>query len=227
MVYDIDLTGVSSREELHERLKRILALPDWYGGNLDALRDLLGEGGGERELRFHNASRADESMSGCFAALRRMLADTAAETPGLAVLWEDGAAAESPILARAERLRNDETRPYNCAQAVLIPFAEAAGLDGETACRLAANFGAGMKRASVCGAVTGGLMALGLLGVEDGPTIAEYHRRLRHAHDGCLDCADLLRRDRERGGDKKTHCDGMVYECAALAEELARRAGKL
>ncbi len=134
---------------------------------------------------------------------------------------------KSPILARAEALREDEARHYNCAQAVLVPFAAAAGMDKDTAYRLASNFGAGMKRASVCGAVTGGLMALGLLGVDDGPTVAEYHRRLREAHENCLDCADLLRMDKARGGDKKTHCDGMVYECAALAEELARRAGKL
>ena len=227
MRYDVDLAGVADRAELHERLRRALSLPDYYGNNLDALRDVLTEGGGERELCFRNADRAGEGMADYLAALRRMCADAAEQTPGLSVTWEDGGGGESPYLAHAARLRDETARHYNCAQSVLVPFAEAAGLDEETAYRLAANFGAGMKRASVCGAVTGGLMALGLLGVDDGPTIAEYHRRLREAHGGCLDCADLLRLDKERGGDKKTHCDGMVLECAALAEELARRAGKL
>lgn len=134
---------------------------------------------------------------------------------------------KSPYVLRTEELRADTSRHYNCAQSVLIPFAEKAGLDAEQAFALASNFGAGMKRASVCGAITGGLMALGLLGVEDGPTIAEYHRRLRQAHDGMLDCADLLRREKERGGEKKAHCDNMVIECVKLVEELLRERGIL
>ncbi len=128
-------------------------------------------------------------------------------------------------LARARALREDSSRHYNCAQSVLIPFAAEAGLDEEAAFRLAANFGSGMKRASVCGAVTGGLMALGLFGVDDGPAVSAYHSRLRAAHDGMLDCADLLRAERERGGEKKTHCDGMVFECVALVEEILRERG--
>lgn len=134
---------------------------------------------------------------------------------------------KSPYVLRTEELRADTTRHYNCAQSVLIPFAEKAGLDAEKAYALASNFGAGMKRASVCGAITGGLMALGLLGVEDGATIAEYHRRLRQAHDGMLDCADLLRREKELGGEKKAHCDNMVIECVQLVEELLRERGIL
>ena len=223
MTYVLDLEGLASREELHGLLRRTLDLPEWYGANLDALADVLSEGGTDRRLLFFGADRTDPALGGYIASLRRMLAEVSGRTPGLSVAWED----ESPCLACAYRLRNDPSVHYNCAQAALVPFAEAAGLDPETAYRLAANFGGGMKRASVCGAVTGGLMALGLLGVEDGPAVAEYHRRLKAAHSGCLDCADLLRMDRERGGDKKTHCDGMVYECCALAEELVRRAGKL
>lgn len=226
MRYEIDLTGVASKQTLHERLRQALPLPAWYGNNLDALHDALGELPGPAEIIFRNAGGADPSMAGYIASLRRLGVDLMLERPR-EITFRWFGPGKSPYLVRAEALRADETRHYNCAQSVLVPFAAAAGLDEEAAYRLAANFGGGMKRASVCGAVTGGLMALGLLGVEDGPTIAEYHRRLRQAHEGMLDCADLLRLDRERGGDKKTHCDGMVYECVALAEELARRAGKI
>lgn len=223
MRYEIDLSGVTGREELHGRLREALPLPAWYGNNLDALHDVLTESGGTWELVFRNADRADESAAAYLSTLRRVCEDAASQTPGLTVAWEE----KSPYIARAEELRADTERRYNCAQSVLIPFAAAAGIDEDTACRMAANFGAGMKRASVCGAITGGLMALGLLGVEDGSAIAEYHRRLRQAHAGMLDCADLLRANQEQGGDKKSHCDDMVYECTALAEELARRAGKI
>lgn len=226
MTYAIDLTGVSGKKELHERLRRALPLPEWYGNNLDALHDALGELPGPAEIVFRNAAGADPAMADYIAALRRLGVDIMLERPReITVRWFGPG--KSPYLARAEALRADTSRHYNCAQSVLVPFADAAGLDEETAFRLTANFGAGMKRASVCGAITGGLMALGLLGVEDGPTVAEYHRRLRQVHDGLLDCADLLRVNQEQGGNKKTHCDGMVYECVALVEELARRAGKL
>lgn len=133
----------------------------------------------------------------------------------------------SEYMERVRALRADESRHYNCAQSVLTPFAPAGGLDGETACRLAANFGAGMKRGAACGAVTGGLMTLGLFGLDDAATVGTYYRRLREAHGGCLDCAELLQINKEQGGDRKAHCDGMVLECAALVEELLRQAGKL
>ena len=222
MTYEIDLTGVSGREELHARLRAALPLPEWYGNNLDALHDALGDLPAPLELIFRNAAGADPAMADYIAVLRRLGVDLMLERPReITVRWMGPG--KSPYLARAEALRGDAARHYNCAQSVLIPFAGAAGLDEEQACALAANFGAGMKRASVCGAITGGLMALGLLGVEDGPTVAEYHRRLRESHNGLLDCADLLRVNKEQGGDKKAHCDDMVYECIALVEELARR----
>ena len=178
----IDLRGLASREALHALLRERLSLPDWYGNNLDALRDVLSETA-PRELIVKNADAADEGLRDYLAALRRMLADTADETPGLAVRWEENTS--DSLADRAQALRDDPAVHYNCAQGVLVPFAEAAGLDPETAYRLAANFGGGMKRASVCGAVNGGLMALGLLGVEDGPTVAEYHRRLKAAVPVC------------------------------------------
>lgn len=128
----------------------------------------------------------------------------------------------SKLLDRSRELRADQTKHYNCAQGVLIPFAEAKGIDVDTAYQIAGNFGAGMKRAATCGAVTGALMALGLYGIEDPAVISEFYRRLKENHQGCLDCADLLRINRENGGSKKTHCDNMVYECVSLVEEIIK-----
>jgi C_GCAxxG_C_C family probable redox protein len=52
---------------------------------------------------------------------------------------------------------------YNCAQAILYAFGPDLGLDGETALKVATGLGAGMgRRGEVCGAVTGGILALGL-----------------------------------------------------------------
>ena len=128
---------------------------------------------------------------------------------------------------RAVELRAIIEPHYNCAQSVFLPFAEDAGLTEEMAYKVAANFGAGMKRASVCGAVTGGLMVLGLYGVNDAAVIAQYHNRLKEAHEGALDCDQLLIIAKEKGQEKKPHCDDMVYECVNLMEEILKEQGKL
>lgn len=52
---------------------------------------------------------------------------------------------------------------YNCAQAVLFAFAPDLGLDPDVALRLACGFGGGIaRRQEVCGAVSGGVIALGV-----------------------------------------------------------------
>lgn len=134
----------------------------------------------------------------------------------------------SKILERAKELRAITERHYNCAQSVFLPFAEAKGVDSELANSFAANFGAGMKRGGTCGAITGGLMVLGLYGVEDPETIRTYHQRLMANHDRMMDCKDLLSVWHKAGNkDRKPHCDAMVYECVELCEELLREKGLL
>ena len=57
-----------------------------------------------------------------------------------------------------------------CAQHVFGEFAPQLGLDRETALKIAALFGSGMFEGASCGAVVGGLMAIGLgFGQGDNP----------------------------------------------------------
>ncbi len=52
---------------------------------------------------------------------------------------------------------------YNCAQSILYAFGPELGLDSEMALKVATGLGAGMgRRGEVCGAVTGGILALSL-----------------------------------------------------------------
>jgi len=52
---------------------------------------------------------------------------------------------------------------YNCAQAVLDAFRDEAALDADLALKIATGLGAGMgRKQEVCGAVTGGILVLGL-----------------------------------------------------------------
>ena len=130
-------------------------------------------------------------------------------------------------LERCKELRADASRHYGCSQAVFIPFAEQYSLDHETANAISANFRAGMLTGQTCGAVTGALMALGLAGASSKAAM-ELQSRVRAAHDGDLDCKTLLDKYHAKGNaNRKPHCDGMCFECAALVEELLAREGKL
>jgi C_GCAxxG_C_C family probable redox protein len=131
----------------------------------------------------------------------------------------------SKYLEKAVALRQSVSPVYNCAQAVVIPFAKEAGLSEDMASKLSSNFGAGMKRAATCGSIAGGLIVLGMFGVDDAQTINEYYTRLKDNHQQYLDCANLLRINKEQGGEKKPHCDGMVFECVQLLEEILQKKG--
>ena len=130
-------------------------------------------------------------------------------------------------IEKAKELRAIITPHYNCAQAVVIPFAQEAGLTDEQAYNIARNFGAGMKMGSVCGGITGGLMVLGLFGVDDPATIKAYYKHFTDHHDGLLNCKDLLAVSAKKGEVKKTHCDGMVYEAIMAVETILKEKGKI
>ena len=130
----------------------------------------------------------------------------------------------SRYLDRAKELRAIITPHYNCGQSVILPFAVDMGLSEEQAIGIAANFGGGLKRASACGAITGGLVVLGMFGIDDP---SGYYRALRENHEGMLDCADLLRKNKELGGERKPHCDALVFECVTLVEKILREIGKI
>ncbi len=51
---------------------------------------------------------------------------------------------------------------YVCSQAVFAAFSPDFGLEKETALKIGACFGSGMRKGEVCGACTGALMVLGL-----------------------------------------------------------------
>ena len=130
----------------------------------------------------------------------------------------------STYLDRAKELRAIEEPHYNCAQAVLIPFAEQAGLQADQAYRLAQAFGGGMCSGSVCGAVTGALMALGVLGIATDEAVAELTGRMAVRHGNTTLCAELLQANADAGREKRPFCDALVFEAVALVEEqLAKR----
>ena len=122
-------------------------------------------------------------------------------------------------LEQARALRAETAVHYNCAQSVLVPFARQLGLTEEQAFALGAHFGSGMRHGSTCGALSGALMVLGLLGFGE----EQAHALLRdfRARHGALDCAHLLKAAQEQGVARKDHCDGLVLEMVAWLDNLA------
>ena len=131
----------------------------------------------------------------------------------------------SIYLDRAKTLRATVTPHYNCAQSVLLPFAEECGITRDEALRVAANLGGGMRIAATCGAFVGAALALGLCGVDDPAVIAGLAAAIKANHHGALDCATLLRINREAGFEKKPHCDAMVFEVVGHVERILRERG--
>lgn len=116
---------------------------------------------------------------------------------------------------------------YNCAQAVVAGCSDITGLDEKTSLAIAGAFGGGMRRKSVCGAVTGALMTLSLAfpftDVRDAAAkdriaevTLEFQRRFAEKY-GPLDCAELI-----EGVDnhRETVCKDLVSGAAEIVEDL-------
>ena len=112
---------------------------------------------------------------------------------------------------RAAQLRAATDIHYNCAQTVVLTYAEECGITPEKALQVSAHFGSGMKMAATCGAITGALMVIGMLGGGDDKYRA-FMSLMRAGHDGMTDCSALLKKNAETGKTKKEHCDAMVFE---------------
>ena len=93
---------------------------------------------------------------------------------------------------------------YNCAQSVYCAYCDRTGMDLAVSARLSSSFGAGLGRLrEVCGAVSGAMLAFGVLCGYDDPAdptakarhyarVQEFARRFTAAH-GTILCRELLR----------------------------------
>jgi C_GCAxxG_C_C family probable redox protein len=122
-------------------------------------------------------------------------------------------------------------RKINCAQTTLIAFSGELGLDVKNALNITQAFGGGMRMGSVCGAVTGAYMALGLAHPASGENprestdktsalAAEFNRKFRELH-GSLSCAELLGYNLTKPEESATAREKGVFNtvCPALVRD--------
>ena len=132
---------------------------------------------------------------------------------------------------------------FSCSQSVFSAFAEAEGINLDLALSISTSFGAGMARlGDTCGAVTGGMMVLGLkFGriVADDAEAKEKNYRLVHEfveefnkRFEKTDCRDLLgfepgspeasQRFKD-DSELEKRCSGFVREATEILEEIIAR----
>ena len=139
---------------------------------------------------------------------------------------------------RAELAVSRFKEGYNCAQAVFSVFAEELGFSCDQAMKVANGFGGGLARqGDTCGAVTGAMMAVGLVQGSAMPDEAAKQRvyasiwglmadfRARH---GSTVCRDLLGCDLATAeGREKAHSSGITKtlcpELVASAVEIIEK----
>lgn len=106
-------------------------------------------------------------------------------------------------MSKSEIAQANFLKGYTCAQSVLLAFSDLTGLDEMTCARLAAGFGGGVcGRREMCGAISGMLMAAGLILGSDAPMPADekkacYARMNRmvqmfETKNGTIICRELL-----------------------------------
>jgi C_GCAxxG_C_C family probable redox protein len=137
---------------------------------------------------------------------------------------------------------NMAARKANCAQSMLTAFSEDFGLNIDTAYSIAQGFGGGMHINSVCGAVTGAYMVLGLANPisKDNPRQsmekvnalqAEFNRKFKELHDS-LNCTGLLgydvsipeqAKEAREAGVITTKCPDFVRDAAKIVDNLIKK----
>ena len=81
----IDGRSLTSRDQLHAQLREELELPDWYGGNLDALADCLSDLSVPVTLTVTNTRALEERFGLWASSLQKLLRRAECETPCLTV----------------------------------------------------------------------------------------------------------------------------------------------
>ena len=88
MRYEIDLDNVTTKMQFHEKIRATIPCPDYYGGNLDALYDVLTEISGPVEIVFLNFREFTHQLPGFGEVVEHLCADAQAENPELLIVLE-------------------------------------------------------------------------------------------------------------------------------------------
>lgn len=111
---------------------------------------------------------------------------------------------------------------FNCAQSVLLACNEYTGLDDNTALAISAGFGGGLRSGEVCGAISGAVMALGLVfpftDAEDAEAKAKIAELAKNCVSKCKEEYPCVRCVELKAND--VNCGQIIGRMAEIAEEM-------
>ena len=118
-------------------------------------------------------------------------------------------------------IREDAVRFHqqgcNCAQSVLASCGKYTGLEQDMALAVAAGFGGGVRSGEICGAISGAVMAIGLV-EQDKHKVAALARACVESFRqqfGCVRCLELKQ--------NRVSCDALIEYGAQYIEDLMKQ----
>ena len=105
----------------------------------------------------------------------------------------------------------------NCAQSVLSACGKYTGLDLNTAMSIAAGFGGGVRSGEICGAISGAVMAIGLIEQDKRRVAALASQCVDSFREkfGCVRCMELKQ--------NRVSCDALIEYGAKYIEDLMKQ----
>ena len=85
----LDFNKIEDKKELHDYLADKLSFPEYYGGNLDALYDLLTEPREEKTLIIRGADALIQKLGRYGEKLFNVMEDATGENDALEIQYED------------------------------------------------------------------------------------------------------------------------------------------
>ena len=141
-------------------------------------------------------------------------------------------------MTRKEKAMAYFRQGYNCAQAVVLAFADLTDMDEATLSRMSCSFGGGMGRLrEVCGTVTGMFLVTGLLrgydGAETGEVKAAHYARIQalakefERQNGSIVCRELLALRQKHRDDPTPEARTEAYYAGQPCAELVGSAAEI
>lgn len=141
-------------------------------------------------------------------------------------------------MTRKEKAMAYFRQGYNCAQAVVLAFADLTDMDEATLSRMSCSFGGGMGRLrEVCGTVTGMFLVTGLLrgydGAETGEVKAAHYARIQalarefEKQNGSIICRELLELRQKHRDDPTPEARTEAYYAGRPCAELVGIAAEI
>ncbi len=141
---------------------------------------------------------------------------------------------------RFEKANAYHKRGFNCCQSVVAAFSDLTGLSEQACFDIGGGFGAGAGTGELCGAITGAVMALGLLTPVDAAdpvgskkrtvTLSKELQKRFSEKFGALRCQELLKNKftpddttpAARDMGLIGHCDIMIVTAVEIVEEMLK-----